>query len=101
MPRRRKRANQLADNARKARKKVRIEEDDQTAAMVSLPGPSGIPPDTFTNLRGRSLSSDPTDEDPTFDPAVELETNPTLKHEQFAEEWPLSLDRDDKLWACF
>ena len=47
MPRR---ANLLADNARKAREACKMVKIDQTADLMSLPGPSGIPPDTFTNL---------------------------------------------------
>ena len=48
MPRR---VNQLADNARNAREACKMVRIDQTAAaLMSLPGPSGIPPDTFTDL---------------------------------------------------
>ena len=44
MPRR---ANKLADNARKAREACKMVRIYQTAALMSLPDPSGIPLDTF------------------------------------------------------
>lgn len=82
MPRKGKRANQLRISAERARKGLRIEQ--QASCSVSS-----------TQFRNKSLSTEPTDEDPTFDPADELSSNPNVKLEQYIEDWLCSLDRED------
>ena len=103
MPRERKQVKQRRKNACKAREAKRARLEAQVE--LSLPGPSGSG-DTDLEQRARSISTDPTDpEDTTFDPEEELALNPTLKLEQYLEDWVLSLDRDDKislgLFLCY
>ena len=46
----------------------------------------------------QDISSESTDQDdPTFDPQQELDENPSLKMEQFLEDWVVSLSREDKI----
>ena len=95
MPRRKGRLVQLAANAKKAReaiKKPRLSDIDEESPAQ---GPSvQVQELQVEERRGRSISTDPTDEDSTFDL---MASDPTLKLEQFVEEWVLSLDRDDKV----
>ena len=90
MPKKGKRASQLAISAQRARgglEKTRIDQES----------PDSMGPSTSQTIldRDRSLSTDPTDEDPTFDPAEEMSSNPSLKLEHHIEEWVCSVDEDD------
>ena len=94
MPKKGKRASQLAVSAQRAREGLKKSRIDQEPPHSMSPGPSTS---QSALERGRSLSTDPTDEDPTFDPAEEMSSNPSLKLEQHVEEWVCSLDRDDTI----
>ena len=94
MPKKGKRASQLAVSAQRAREGLKKSRIDQESSHSMSPGPITS---QSTLEQGRSLSTDPTDEDPTFDPAEEMSSNPHLKLEQHIEEWVCSLDRDDTI----
>ena len=100
MPKKTKRQRQLTDNAKKARESVkvpRLEVIDEELPLTAS-GPSGDADDEGSpDIRGRSVSTDPTDDDPTFDPDDEISNNPNLKLERFVEEWVVQLDRDNKI----
>lgn len=89
MPRKRNRAKQLAENAKKARKFISVE----------TPGPSEQEQEQVhdLNIEQMECKGSDTDTDATFDPKEELKSNPVLELEQFVEEWELSLDRDDRI----
>ena len=101
MPKRKARQVQLAANAKKAREAIKrpsLPDIDEEPLEVSDDGPSvQMQEPQIEQERGRSVSTDPTDEDPTFDPEEAMASDPSLKLEQFVEEWVLSLDRDDKI----
>lgn len=87
---------EAAKRAREGAKRRRLEQgptDGAGPSSVSQNPPCVVPPSN----RERSIIT-PADsemsEDPTFDPEKELETDSQL---QFAEEWSISLDRDDKV----
>lgn len=86
---------QLVQKKREAIKKPRLSDIDKESPAQ---GPSvQVQELQVEEMRGRSISTDPTDEDPTFDPEEAMASDPTLKLEQFVEEWVLSLNRDDKV----
>ena len=91
MPKRKQRQVQLAANAKRAREtiqKPKLPVIDEEPLEISADGPSEQvqEPQNIEQERGRSVSTDPTDEDPTFDPKEAIANDPSLKLEQFVEE---------------
>ena len=98
MPKRKGRQVQLAANAKKGREAIKNPRLPDIDEESPAQGPSvRVQELQIEEGRGRSVSTDPTDEDPTFDPEEAKASDPTLKLEQFVEEWVLSLDCDDKI----
>ena len=98
MPPPSKRKRQLRESIACARDTYKQLKSDQeaTTSAESLPTVTveAIPPSSSQ----QDISSESTDQDdPTFDPQQELDENPSLKMEQFLEDWVVSLSREDKI----
>ncbi len=95
MPPKSRRRKQLEEALRKAREKKKAKVDNHTSAAAA---------EEDKGAGGRSSDSE-VSTDPSYDPAEDLSTDANLRLEQFAEEWVVTLDREDKvslaLFLCY
>ncbi len=107
MPPKSKKRKQLEEAARRARegrnKAPKVDSDIEESHTDG--GPSSTSATGGEQTAGGHSSDSEVSSDPSYDPAEELPADASLRLEQFAEEWVVTLDRDDKvslaLFLCY